>query len=185
MYQIAVGHEQGGDDAVPGSGDIDNGLGGFHAEQQVIHLHGVTFFHVPLDHFRFLQTFAQIGQGEVGHVSLLGHSLACNTLDADTPETVSFRRSVAGGAITQQERVARSEFRKSKPCIWESQVFASRSSYLETGLSRRERRSYGGSVPCQPSLNTSTSPSPPPRYVPRSACNAAPWRSRAWGSHSQ
>ena len=67
MHQITVGYEQGGDGAILGGRDINNGLGGFHAEQQIIHLHGVTFLHVPLDHFRFLQTFAQIGQGEVGH----------------------------------------------------------------------------------------------------------------------
>ncbi|MGY3526390.1 hypothetical protein ACVWWS_005227 [Pseudomonas chlororaphis] len=63
--------------AVIGRGNVHQGLGGFHRHQQLIGLDRIAGPDVPFDNLRFLQAFAQIGQFEIFHRSLLRRSSGC------------------------------------------------------------------------------------------------------------
>ncbi|MNF82727.1 hypothetical protein D3C84_650380 [compost metagenome] len=69
MQDVAFGAEGLGHHTVVGRGDIDDGLGGFHRDQQLVGLDRLAGLDVPLDDLGLLQAFAQVGQFEVFHLS--------------------------------------------------------------------------------------------------------------------
>ncbi|MNY62239.1 hypothetical protein D3C86_1990220 [compost metagenome] len=67
MKDVALGAVGLQHHAVVGRRNVDDGLGGFHRDQQLVGLDAVAGLDVPFDDFRLLQAFAEVGQLEVFH----------------------------------------------------------------------------------------------------------------------